>query len=158
MKNYTAKQISTAGLIAAIYTAVTLATAGISYGPVQFRIAESMTLLPLLMPEAIPGLFVGCFLANIIGGYGIADAVIGSLATLAAALVTRRCKGPLTGGLPPVIFNGIAIGAMLKVIGETTLALPVIMVMIAAEEAVSVYLFGMLLLTAIKRLPKNISE
>ncbi|HWQ51694.1 MAG TPA: QueT transporter family protein [Terriglobales bacterium] len=153
MKGYTAKQLSKAGLIAAIYAGLTLATAGFSFGPTQLRVAEAMTLLPLLFPEAVPGLFVGCFLSNLIGGYGLADAVVGSLATLAAALVTKRCKGPLTGGLPPVLINAVAIGILLKAVGAAEAALPLVMVQLAAEEAVSVYLFGLPLLGLLRRLP-----
>ncbi len=140
-------------MIAAIYAGLTLATAGFSFGPTQLRVAEAMTLLPLLFPEAVPGLFVGCFLSNLIGGYGIADAIVGSLATLAAALLTRRCKGPLTGGLPPVIINAVAIGVLLKAVGAAEAALPFVMIQLAAEEAASVYLFGLPLLGLMRRLP-----
>lgn len=153
MKGYTAKQLTKAGLVAAIYAGVTLATAGFAYGPTQLRVAESMTLLPLLFPEAVPGLFVGCFLANLIGGYGLADAVVGSLATLVAALITKRCKGPLMGGLPPVLINAVAIGILLKAVGAADAALPLVMLQLGAEEAVSVYLFGLPLMGLMKRLP-----
>lgn len=153
MKGYTAKQLTKAGLVAAIYAGVTLATAGFSFGPTQLRVAESMTLLPLLFPEAVPGLFVGCFLANLIGGYGLADAVVGSLATLVAALITKRSKGPLIGGLPPVLINAVFIGILLKAVGAADAALPFVMLQLAAEEAVSVYLFGLPLMGLMKRLP-----
>lgn len=64
-------------LIAAIYAVLCAALAPISYGEVQFRISEALTILPLLMPEAVPGLFVGCLIANLIGGAGILDIVFG---------------------------------------------------------------------------------
>lgn len=82
-------------LIAAIYAVLCAALAPISYGEVQFRISEALTILPLLMPEAVPGLFVGCLIANLIGGAGILDIVFGSLATLIAGLLTyamRKCR------------------------------------------------------------------
>lgn len=110
-------------LIAAVYAAVCLALPCLSYGPVQIRFSEALTLLPVLMPEAVVGLTLGCFLANLIGvfmGTTMAlDVVFGTLATLLAALVTRRLasvriKGlPLPGMLPPVLFNALIVGAEL---------------------------------------------
>ena len=73
-------------VVAALYAVLTLAFSWISYGPVQFRIAEALTALPLFMPCSIPGLTVGCVVANLIGGYGLYDIVIGSLATCICAL------------------------------------------------------------------------
>ena len=81
-----------AALIAALYAALTLALYPISYGPVQFRVSEALTLLPVFMPEAIPGLFVGCLLANLIGSATIWDIVFGSLATLIAAVLTYATR------------------------------------------------------------------
>lgn len=110
-------------LIAAVYVAVCLALPMLSYGPVQVRFSEALTLLPVLMPEAVVGLTLGCFLANLVGvfmGTTMAvDVVFGTLATLLAALVTRkladvRIKGlPLPGLLPPVLFNAVIVGAEL---------------------------------------------
>ena len=78
--------------IAAVYAVLTYLLAPISYGAVQFRVAEAMTLLPILMPEAIPGLFVGCLLANLLGGAGPLDVIFGSLTTLVAAVMTYFLK------------------------------------------------------------------
>lgn len=100
------KYIAKAALIAAIYAAVTFMLAPISFGAIQFRISEALTLLPMLMPEAVPGLFVGCLIANIIGGGVIADVIAGSLATLGAALVTRKLRHKtFAAAISPVIFN-----------------------------------------------------
>lgn len=76
--------------IAALYTALTVLLAPLSYGEVQIRFSEAFTLLPILMPEAVPALLVGCLLSNILGGCSIFDIVFGSLATLLAAVCTRR--------------------------------------------------------------------
>ncbi len=152
---YTVKSIVTAGVIAAIYTAITLVAAPISFGPLQMRIAEGMTLLPLLMPQATLGLFVGCALSNMIGGYGMIDVVVGSLTTLVAAYITSKCKNPIIGGLPPVILNGVAIGGMLYVMGVAEVALPVIMAQIAIGQAASVYIVGLPIHTAIKKLKQK---
>ena len=75
-------------LIAALYTGLTFVLAPISFGPVQFRVSEALTLLPFCLPEAVPGLFIGCLISNMLGGFGIIDIVLGSAATLAAAWIT----------------------------------------------------------------------
>ena len=86
------KYVIQAAIIAAIYALVTLLLAPISYGPIQIRISEALTVLPALTPAGIPGLFIGCLLANILGGAAVPDIVFGSLATLAAAAVSYRLK------------------------------------------------------------------
>ena len=107
-------KLSRTAMVAAIYAAMTIALAPISFGPLQFRAAEAMTVLPCVYPEAVPGLFIGCLIANLIGGYGIADIVFGSLATLAAAYMSRRMKQIWLVPLPPVIVNALVIGAVLS--------------------------------------------
>ncbi len=105
-----------AAVIAALYAGLTLAAAPISYGAFQFRIAEALTLLPVFTPAAIPGLALGCAIANFGSPLGPIDIVAGSAATLCAALFTyllRRVtfKGwPLLAPLPPVLLNGLMIG------------------------------------------------
>ena len=86
-------------IIAALYAAITLLLAPISYGEVQVRIAEALTLLPILLPEAVPALTIGCLLANILGGTTIFDILFGTLATLLAAICTRLLSK--TGSPPP---------------------------------------------------------
>ena len=77
----------------------------------QFRVAEAMTLLPFLFPEAIPGLAVGCFLANLLGSPFVLDWIFGTLATLLAALWTRRMPNVYLAALPPVVCNAVIVGA-----------------------------------------------
>ena len=84
--------LTRAALIAALYTALTLLLAPISYGQIQIRLSECLTLLPVLLPEAIHALTVGCLLANILGGCSIFDIVLGTLATLLAAVCTRLLR------------------------------------------------------------------
>ena len=140
-------------LLAAAYAALTLAMAPISFGPLQFRAAEAMTVLPWLYPEAVPGLFVGCLIANIFGGYGALDIVFGSLATLAAALISRRMKNPWLVPLPPVAVNAIVIGGVL----HFALGLPFWLT--AAEVGMgqvgACYGLGMPLLFCLKRISKQ---
>ena len=106
----TTRQIAKAGLIAALYAVLTIFVPVPQYGGVQFRVAEAMTVLPFLFPEAISGLTVGCFIANLFSPF-LLDCVIGTSATLLAALWTSRLKNPLLAPMPPVVCNAVIIGA-----------------------------------------------
>ena len=88
--------ITRAAVIAAIYCALTLLLRPISYGEVQLRVSEALTILPVLTPAAVPGLFIGCLLANLLGGSTVIDIVFGSLATLGAA--QSACSGGARAG------------------------------------------------------------
>ena len=91
------RNLALGGMVAALYAALTVLLAPLSYGPVQLRFSEGLTLLPYFLPEAVPGLAVGCLIANLFGGYGAVDVVVGTGATLLAAVLTRRMLRPLTG-------------------------------------------------------------
>ena len=112
------KSLALGGMIAALYAGITIALAPVSYGPVQFRVAEALTLLPFYIPEAVPGLFVGCFIANAMSPSGALDMVVGSLATLTAAYLSRRMPNLWLAALPPVLVNMVVIGTMLHLIME----------------------------------------
>lgn len=109
--------IISAALIAAAYAALTFLSGvfGLAFGPVQLRLSEVLTILPVFTPAAIPGLAVGCFISNI-GSFNVIDMVFGTLATLAAAFLTYylrnvKFKGvPFLALLPPVIINAVVIG------------------------------------------------
>lgn len=106
MKNLSLRQLTRAAVIAAVYAALTIPLGTLSSQSfLQIRPAEALTLLPLIFPEAIFGLAVGCMISNIVGGYGVYDVVFGSLITLFAAYLTRALRKPVLGGLPPVILN-----------------------------------------------------
>ena len=108
---FTTRQMAAAGIIAGIYAGLTLILPIPQYHGVQLRIAEAMTLLPFLFPEAIPGLAVGCFLANLLGSPFVLDWVFGTLATLLAALWTRKMPNKWLAALPPVLCNAVIVGA-----------------------------------------------
>jgi len=107
----------TGALIAAAYAGLTyLSNAfGLAYGPIQLRVSEVLTLLPIFTPAAIPGLTIGCFIANI-GSFNAADMLFGTAATLAAAILTYFLKDikiknlPLLSMFMPVIINAVVIG------------------------------------------------
>lgn len=111
------KFITAAACIAAIYAALTYLGGffGLSYGPIQVRFSEALCVLPIFTPAAIPGLTVGCFIANI-GSFNLLDMVFGTFATLLAALLTYlwrnvRVKNlPLLALMPPVLINALIIG------------------------------------------------
>ena len=112
---FSARYLARAAIVAAIYVVLTY-LAGIwnlAYGPVQFRFSEALTVLPFLMPEAIPGLFVGCVVSNLLSPYGLLDLIVGSAATLLAALWTAKCRRRGIAPLPPVVCNAVLVGAMI---------------------------------------------
>lgn len=106
-------------IIAAMYAVITILLAPISYGPVQVRVAEALTVLPFFTGAAVPGLFIGCLISNMMGGYGLLDIVLGSLATLVAALITYKIKRKWLAPLPSVVINGLVIGVMLSFLTNT---------------------------------------
>ena len=108
---FSTRRMALAGLIAAVYTAATLLLPIPQYMGIQFRAAEALTVLPFLFPEAVPGLAVGCFLANLLGSPILLDWVFGTLATLLAALWSRRMPSLWLAALPPVVCNAVIVGA-----------------------------------------------
>jgi len=154
-----AQFLTRAAIIAALYAVLTIALAPISYGQIQCRVSEALTVLAYLEPAAIPGLFIGCLTANIYGGYGPWDIFGGSFLTLVAAfftwLIGRRFLkasspalyyfiGPVVGLLPPVIFNAFGVALILTVVAKLPYWLNVVYV--GAGEAVAVYALGLPLL------------
>ena len=132
------KYLAEAAVIAAIYALLT-----ISYGAVQVRISEALTVLPFFTPAAVPGLFVGCIAANIMSPYGLADLIFGSAASLIGAIGSYLLrKKPLLVPLAPVISNGIIVGAMLYYVYEVPLPLIVQMLYVALGEVVACYAIG----------------
>ncbi|WP_352426120.1 QueT transporter family protein [Aminomonas paucivorans] len=112
-------RIVRAGLVAALYVALVLAFAPLSFGAVQFRVAEVLTLLPFFWPEAVWGLGVGCVLSNLFGGFGLVDVLFGSLATLAAAWLSSRARTLVGAAIPPVVVNGLVVGGYLSWLTQT---------------------------------------
>ena len=125
MKKTKTRTIVRCALIASLYTAVSLVLAPIAFGAVQARVSEAFTLLPVLVPDAVVGVTLGCFLTNLVGGFtganvlGALDIVFGTAATLTAALCTRRLahvrlRGlPVAAAVPPVLINAVVVGAEL---------------------------------------------
>ena len=91
MKNKGTLFMVQAAAIAAVYVVLTTVFAAFSFGEVQVRISEAMTILPVFTPAAIPGLFVGCLISNFLGGAILLDVIFGSIATLIGAVFTWKC-------------------------------------------------------------------
>lgn len=150
------KTLTRAAVIAALYAALTLLLAPISYGAMQVRVSEGLTLLPVLFPEAAPALFVGCLLANLLGGSALPDIVLGSLTTLVAALLTRRLRGNrLLAALPPVVLNGLIVGALVHLLYTPEIPMALCMLYVAVGEAIACYVVGFLVLAAVRRVPER---
>ena len=168
MKNVTiTKRLCRAGIIAALYVALTYVFAPFAFGPLQIRPAEALCILALLYPEAIPALWVGCMLSNLASPFFFYDVLIGALATLLAAfiayLVGRFIKNtPLKlvlGGLPTVLFNAALIPFIIVFLcgeGEgfssAGIAYLTYAGSIALTEAVWVYALGTPLYFAVSKL------
>ena len=115
MKKMTIQHLTTAAVVGAAYAVLSLfgSVFGVTFGTVQCRFSEALCVLPFLFPETAWGLAVGCLIANLLSPYGLLDIVVGTLATLIAALLTRRCRSKYLAPLPPVLCNGLLVGAML---------------------------------------------
>ncbi len=151
-----AKFITQSATIAGIYIALTWIFAPISFGHnlFQFRISEAMTVLPVFTPAAIPGLFIGCALSNLLfGGLGIVDLVCGSLATLTAAVLsyTLRNKSKLISIAPPVLVNAVVVGAYLNYLISPEINILVNMCWVLLGQLVSCYGLGLPLCKAIDK-------
>ncbi|MDI9520409.1 MAG: QueT transporter family protein [Bacillota bacterium] len=133
--------LAAGGIIAALYVALTMLFAPISFGQIQFRISEALTLLPVLSVSSVPGLFVGCLLSNLIAGQPWQDVVFGSLATLVAAILTRQFRKNIwLAALMPVVMNAAVIGLMLHFVYG--LPLYISFLTVGAGQALVCYLLG----------------
>jgi len=112
MRKFSVRDLCLAAMVAALYAVMGYFgnIFGLTFGPVQFRFAEALTVLPFLFPWATPGLFVGCLIVNLLSPYGPLDIVVGSLATLAAGVWTAHMSNRWLAPLPPVICNTVLVG------------------------------------------------
>lgn len=157
MKKISTSTIVKTGMIAAIYAVVTMALAPISYGDIQFRISEVLTLLAFINPIYIPGLVLGCIIANLQSPLGIIDIALGSTATLLAVtciyltnkFLGTSLKSLIVASLWPVVFNGLIIGWMLNYLFQIPLVAAIGSV--ALGEFVVVSIFGVLVFNMIMK-------
>jgi uncharacterized membrane protein len=143
---FSTRSIATASIIAALYVALTLALKPLAFGELGFecRISEAMTLLPVLFPEAIPGLTIGCLISNLFSPVGPLDIIFGTLATLPASVLSWMTRNmrvgswrlPVVSAIWPVVFNGFIVGGVLTVEGFFA-SFPLALLVISVGEAIA---------------------
>ncbi|MGN0514871.1 MAG: QueT transporter family protein [Lachnospiraceae bacterium] len=154
MRNKKVTYMLQAAMIAAIYVVLVIIFDYWSFGPIQFRIAEALTILPFFTPAAIPGLFIGCFLANFMGGAILADVIFGSVATLIGAVGTYllgKAKLKWLSPLPPIIANTLIVPFVLKFGYGAEEAIPYMMLTVGVGEVIVCGILGLMLLTLLNR-------
>ncbi len=156
MKNKKVRLITQAGVVAALYTALTYLSSvmGLSSGAIQCRFSEALCVLPVFMPAAVPGLFVGCIISNMIAGAVVLDVVFGSVATLIGAVLTRvvykKTKNMFFSLLMPVLTNTLIVPWVIKIAYGSPDAATYIMLTVCIGEIISCVILGMLLYKLIK--------
>ena len=163
------KYLCDAAMIAAIYVVLNVLFMPISFGPIQCRISEALTVLPAFLPAAVPGVAVGCLIANILGGAILPDIVFGTLATLIAAVASYKLTQPMQTELykthkasisfrvltvlPPIISNTIIVPLVLKFAYGYGDALYFMMFTVCIGEVIAVAGLGNILITIAARVP-----
>lgn len=145
--------VAQAAMIAAIYVVLTLVGASFAYGPVQVRLSEALTILPAFTPAAIPGVFLGCLLSNILGGCILPDIIFGSLATLIGGVFTwmLRDKSRYLAPLPPILANTIIVPFVLKYGYMDPLPIPFMMLTVGIGEVISCGVIGLIVYAGLNR-------
>lgn len=153
MKNKNTLFLVQAAAIGAVYVVLTMVFAPLSFGEVQIRLAEALTILPYFTPAAVPGLFAGCFLANLLGGALPVDVIFGSIATLIGAVFTYRLRNSsrFLAPLPPIAANTVIVPFVLYYGYGVNLPIPFMMLTVGVGEVISCGVLGMIVLTALSR-------
>lgn len=152
-KTLSVQFIAQAAMIAAIYVVLTLIFAPFGYGEVQVRISEALTILPVFTPAAIPGLFIGCLLSNILGGCIVPDIIFGSLATLLGAVFTYmlRNQSRFLAPVPPILANALIVPFVLKFGYQAPFPIPFMMLTVGIGEIISCGVLGLIIYAALSR-------
>ncbi|SDY46599.1 Uncharacterized membrane protein [Proteiniborus ethanoligenes] len=155
------KYLSKAGMIAALYVILVvleIPLGQLAFGPIQVRIAEALVLLPLVEAAAIPGVFVGCLIANLIltfaSGFGLIDIIGGSLITLVSAYLTSKMPNKFLAILPPVILNGLIVAIWVSSFFPE-LNYWTVVAGIGIGELIAVGIFGNIVLYAYDRIKRH---
>lgn len=151
MKNKGTQFLTEAAAIGAIYVVLTLLLAPLSFGEVQIRFSEALTILPFFTPAAIPGLFIGCIIANLLGGAIPIDIIFGSIATLIGAVFTYKLRNSnrFLAPIPPIAANAIIVPFVLRFGYGVNLPIPLMMLTVGIGEVVSCAIVGLILQTAL---------
>ena len=148
-----------AAMIAAIYVVLTvfISAFNLASGAIQVRISEALTILPVFTPAAIPGLFLGCLISNLVTGCMPLDVVFGSLATLIGACGTYALrKHKWLAPLPPIVANTIIVPFVLRYVYLAEGTIPFFMLTVGIGEVISCYLLGSILHRVLDRYKEHI--
>lgn len=158
MKKNRTRFITEAAVIAAIYTILVIIFNYISFGPVQFRVAEILTILPYFTPAAIPGVTLGCFLSAILTpGTPALDMIFGTLATLIAAFLSYLLKRyKYLVPIPPILVNALVIPWVLKFAYGEAQSVPIMMLTVGGGEFVIVGIFGIIFLLVLDQIKRYV--
>ena len=158
-QSFNVKTLTMGGAIAALYVVLTMVAnaMGLASGAIQVRLSEALTILPVFTAAAVPGLTVGCVLANLVTGCAAWDVVFGSLATLLGAIGTRLLRNkPLIAWIPPVISNAIIVPIVLQQVYGVPDAFWYLMLTVGAGEVIACGVLGLLLYKALKKMPQRL--
>ena len=159
MRNKKVLRITQAAMIAAIYVVLTvfISAFNLASGAIQVRISEALTILPVFTPAAIPGLFLGCLISNLVTGCMPLDVVFGSLATLVGACGTYALrKHKWLAPLPPIVANTIIVPFVLRYVYLAEGTIPFFMLTVGIGEVISCYLLGSILHRVLDRYKEHI--
>lgn len=161
MKNNTNKvtYVAYGALIAALYVVLTLPFASFAFGVIQFRLAEALCILPFFTPAAIPGLAIGCFLANLLGGAAAIDVVFGTLATLIGAVLSYRLRSnKWLVCIPPILSNALIIPFVLRYAYGAEDLIVFMMFTVGLSEVVAIGILGNLLIQVLEPIKGTLFE
>ena len=154
MKNKNVSYLTQAAVIVAVYVVLTIVFAPISFGEIQVRIAEMLTILPIFTPAAIPGLFIGCLIGNITGGAILPDIICGSIATLIGAVGTyalRKQHRAISAILPPILANTLIVPLVLRYAYGVVLPIPFLALTVGIGQIISCGILGNVLAAVLKK-------
>ena len=148
------RNLAQGAIIAAVYALLTIFLAPISSGLIQCRVAEAMSVLPFFTVSAVPGLFIGCLIANLLTGAPIYDVAFGSLATLIAAFITYKMRNHTSkylAPLPSVVVNALVVGWLLTNVYQVGVSFWVAAGYVAVGQAIACFALGIPLLKLLER-------
>ena len=153
-RTFTVRDLAQGAIIAAVYALLTIFLAPISSGLVQCRVSEAMSVLPYFTFSAVPGLFIGCLLANLLTGAPIYDVVFGSLATLIAAFITYKMRNTVSkymAPLPSVVVNALVVGWLLTYVYQVGATYWAAVGYVAIGQAIACFALGIPLMSLMER-------
>lgn len=153
MKNKT-RMLTEGAIIAAMYVALTFVSKifGLDSGAIQIRISEALCIMPIFSQAAVPGLFIGCLIANILTGCAVWDVVFGAIATLIGAIGTRCfAKKRLAAMICPIISNTVIVPIVIKTVYNIEMAYPVVCLCVFVGEVISCGILGQALIKVLDK-------